>query len=46
MDLLEFLRLRLVGRCLLDGAPDLGEYVVGIRSDESNRADNDDQNHS
>ena len=46
MDLLEFLRLRLLGRCLLDGAADLGEYVVGIRSDESNRADNDDQNYS
>ena len=31
---------------LLNSAADLGEYVVGIRSDESNRAYNDDQNHS
>ena len=44
MDLLEFLRLRLLGRCLLDGAADLGEYVVGIRSDEPDRPDDDHEN--
>jgi len=32
--------------CLLDAAANLGEYVVGIRPDEPDRAHNDDQNHS
>ncbi len=38
--------LRGISIALLYRAANLGEYVVGIRSDESNRAYDDDQNHS